>query len=138
MSLMLATAVIALVSVSACTTDADTEETSTLPPAPFTSPTDVDTWSFPVPSRPTTPTAPTALPDGITVDRSSADSVALAAATVWFSWDTTTDTSPYAAALRATPLMGPKCRAQTLASAPQGSPGADWTALARVHAKARV
>lgn len=120
------------------TSGQDSESPSSTPsPTPFTMPS-TESWPFPAPSGPTSASAPRDLPPGVSVDRASADSVALAAARVWFGWDTTRDRSPYDAALRTAPLMGSACQEQIVASAPQGGAGEDWTRLARVHAKATV
>lgn len=115
----------------------DPQAPSSVASQPFSTPPTVS-WPFGSPTSPTQATAATALPAGVSVDRASADSVALAAVRIWYGWDTTRDTSPYDAALRAGPLMSPGCRARLTATPPTGSPGNYWTQLALVHAKARL
>ena len=138
-----AAAIAALVLLCGCGTNGDVDRTDTgsalvtqsLPP--FTEPT---TTSWPMaPQQPSTSAvAPSALPAGVAVDFADPTSVALAAARVWFGWDTTADTSPYQAALRTAPLLTDRCVKRLTASPPAGSPGQEWTALASVHARARV
>ncbi|WP_020171092.1 hypothetical protein [Gordonia polyisoprenivorans] len=110
---------------------------STVASQPFSTPPTVS-WPFGTPTVPTSQVPPTALPEGITVDRRNPDSVALGAARIWYGWDTTRDQSPYAAALRTAPLMVPECRSRLAGQPPTGSPGDYWTQLALVHAKARL
>lgn len=114
---------------------ASTIATQSLPA--FTPPV-TTTWDLPPQQFSTAANAPTRLPAGTTVDRSDPTSVALAAAQIWFGWDTTADTSPYQAALRTAPLLTDKCVARLTSSPPAGAPGQDWTALALVHARAQV
>lgn len=132
-------AAFAVVAVAGCasTNEGSDSGQASSSPAPFTTPS-TESWAFPPPTSPSQASVPPSLPDGVSVDRSSADSVALAAAKIWYEWDTTRDTSPYDAALRASPLMGPTCQKMMVASAPQGGAGNDWTELARVRARAQV
>ncbi|ORM35517.1 hypothetical protein BFL43_09355 [Williamsia sp. 1135] len=105
---------------------------------PAFTPPATTSWGL-APQQPSTSAAlPSALPPGVVVDRLDPTSVALAAARVWFGWDTTTDTSPYQAALRAAPLLTDACAKRLASSPPTGSPGQDWTDLATQRAQARV
>ncbi|MBT0568625.1 hypothetical protein [Williamsia sp. CHRR-6] len=74
----------------------------------------------------------------MTVDRADPSSVGVAAARIWLGWNTITDRSPFDAAVRATGLMTRRCAQRITATPPTGSPDADWTALARVHARAQT
>lgn len=104
---------------------------------PFTPPS-VQSWPGRSATYPTPPPVPTTLPNGIRANRADPTSVALAAARVWFGWNTVTDRSPYDAAVRSTPLMTARCAQRITATPPTGSPDADWTALARVHARVQT
>ncbi|ASR05605.1 hypothetical protein GCWB2_24170 (plasmid) [Gordonia rubripertincta] len=117
--------------------DRSTDGPSSVASQPFSTPPTVS-WPFGPPTVPTSRVPPSALPAGITVDHRNPDSVALAAARVWYGWDTTRDRSPYEAALRTAPLMAAECRSRLAGSPPTGSPGDSWTQLALVHAKARL
>ena len=117
------------------TTPVQPSASATVSLPPFTPPS-VQTWPGRSATSPTPPPVPSALPAGITVDRTNPDSVALAAARIWFGWNTVTDRTPYDAAVRTTPLMTSQCAQRISATPPIGSPDADWTALARVHARA--
>lgn len=110
---------------------------SSVAPVPFSTPSTVS-WPFAAPTQQASVTAPTTLPAGIEVDRRSAEAVALGAARIWFGWDTTTDRSPYEAAVRTAPLMTAQCAQKLTASPPAGSPGQDWTNLALIHARAVI
>ena len=125
--------------LSGCLSQDEQEQSAQVPTsgAPFTMPS-TESWPFPVPSAPPKPSAPRSLPAGVDVEWANADSVAIAAAKIWFGWDTTRDTSPFDAALRASPLMTSGCQDRMIASAPTGGPGDDWTTLARAHARADV
>lgn len=72
------------------------------------------------------------------VDRSSPDAVAAAAATVWYSWDTPTDSGTYDAQLRAVPLLDPAVATDLIAHPPISGPGADWLGLVAAGAHATV
>ncbi|WP_150116656.1 hypothetical protein [Williamsia herbipolensis] len=104
---------------------------------PFTPPS-VQSWPGRSATFPTPPPVPSALPRGVRANRADPSSVATAAARIWFGWDTVTDRSPYEAAVRATPLMTQRCAQRITATPPTGSPDADWTALARVHARVQA
>ncbi|WP_051038195.1 hypothetical protein [Nocardia otitidiscaviarum] len=74
-------------------------------------------------------TPATTLPPEFTdVDRTDPDAVALAVATIWFTWDTTTDSGPDDAAARTAPLLTPSYATALTSGAPQAWPGADWMA----------
>ncbi len=81
-----------------------------------------------VPSTPVA--APSTLPAEIgAVDDNDPAAVATAVARIWFSWDTTRDTSPYDAKLRAVPLLEPAVADQLRQYPPVAGPGADWLDL---------
>lgn len=84
-----------------------------------------------VPATPprTPAAAPSTLPADIRVDLSDPDSVAAAAARIWYSWDTTRDTSPHDAKLRAVPLLDQGVAASIRNFPPVAGPGADWLDL---------
>lgn len=103
----------------------------------FTPPT-ATSWDLPPQQPSTSASVPSSLPAEVSVDRLDPTSVALAAAWIWFGWDTTADTSPYQAALRTAPLLTGACAKRLASSPPTGSPGQDWTDLAIVRARARV
>ncbi|MFC9982686.1 hypothetical protein [Gordonia sp. NPDC127522] len=132
-------AVVTAAGLAGCSTPdrVEPQGPSSVAPQPFSTPPTVS-WPFAPPTSPTQANAPTKLPAGVSVDRSSADSVALAATRIWYGWDTTRDRSPYDAALRAAPLMAEECRTRLTATPPTGSPGNYWTQLALVHATAQL
>lgn len=111
--------------------------TSPVEPGRSSSAVPSTTQVWPGPS-PVTSTAPTALPEGVDVDQRDPDSVALTSVSIWFSWDTRSDRSPFDAALRTAPLMGQSCRDRLTGSTPMGAAGQDWTELSQVHARASV
>ncbi|MGW5317800.1 hypothetical protein [Nocardia thailandica] len=80
---------------------------------------------------PSTPVAaPSTLPAELgAVAMTDPNAVATAAARIWFSWDTTTDTSPYDAKLRTVPLLDPTVALQLRMYPPVAGPGAEWLAL---------
>lgn len=100
--------------------------TAPVPPAP---PSKAFTW--PKPSLPAV--TPGLAPRGLkvnlaAVNRTIAGDVAKAFATIAYSSDTRTDTSPADAGKRAAPLATPEL-AKALKAAPPGRGGADWTDL---------
>ena len=79
----------------------------------------------------TPPPAATALPDiAAGVDRQDPDSVATAALTVWFTWNTAVDAGPNDAAARTAPLLTSDYARQIASTTAQSSPGAQWLAWA--------
>ncbi|MDV6263901.1 hypothetical protein [Rhodococcoides yunnanense] len=75
----------------------------------------------------TPPTAATALPDiAAGVDRQDPDSVATAALTVWFTWNTAVDDGPNDAAARTAPLLTSDYAREITSTTAQSSPGAQW------------
>lgn len=129
--------------LTACSSADDTTSSTTSPSVatvslpPFTAPS-VQSWPGRSATYPTPPPIPPTLPNGVAANRADPTSVALAAARIWFGWDTVTDRSPYDAAVRSTPLMTQRCAQRITATPPIGSPDADWTSLARVHARAQT
>ncbi|GGK68719.1 hypothetical protein [Nocardia camponoti] len=90
-----------------------------------------------VPSTPVA--APSTLPPEIgAVDDNDPAAVATAVARIWFSWDTTRDTSPYDAKLRAVPLLEPAVADQLRQYPPVAGPGADWLELTAQSARLTV
>ncbi|MBY4131545.1 hypothetical protein HQO83_24430 [Rhodococcus fascians] len=75
----------------------------------------------------TPPPAATELP-GIAagVDRQDPDSVATAALTVWFTWNTAVDAGPNDAAARTAPLLTADYAREITSTTAQSSPGAQW------------
>ncbi|MBF6388137.1 hypothetical protein IU444_28835 [Nocardia farcinica] len=72
-------------------------------------------------------TSATALPPQQSdVDRQDPDAVALAAMTLWFTWDTRTDSGPNDGAARTAPLLTPEYARTLTSGAPQSWPGGDW------------
>ncbi len=138
----IAVGVVAGVSACGTTTGGDAgsgaDRSATVALAPATIATPAPSFAFGSPTYPSPAPIPAALPGGISADRDDPSSVAIAAARVWFGWNTTTDRSPYAAAVRTTPLMTAACARRITATPPVGSPDASWTALATSHARARV
>lgn len=119
---------------SASTSPASTRTTTTGDPlatAPVPSPPPSSAFSWPRPTQPAVRSG--VAPRGLTVDlatvnRTVAGDVAKAFATIAYSSDTRTDTSPAAAGTRAAPLATLEL-AKTLTTARPGRGGADWTAL---------
>ena len=75
----------------------------------------------------TPPPAATALPDlAAGVDRQDPDSVATAALTVWFTWNTAVDDGPNDAAARTAPLLTSDYAREITSTTAQSSPGAQW------------
>lgn len=75
----------------------------------------------------TPPPAATALPDiAAGVDRQDPDSVATAALTVWFTWNTAVDAGPNDAAARTAPLLTSEYAREITSTTAQSSPGAQW------------
>ena len=75
----------------------------------------------------TPPPAATTLPDiAAGVDRQDPDSVATAALTVWFTWNTAVDAGPNDAAARTAPLLTSDYAREITATTAQSSPGAQW------------
>ncbi|MDV6230533.1 hypothetical protein [Rhodococcus cercidiphylli] len=78
------------------------------------------------PTRTPAPAA-TALPDiAAGVDRQDPDSVATAALTVWFTWNTAVDAGPNDAAARTAPLLTSDYAREITSTTAQSSPGAQW------------
>lgn len=79
----------------------------------------------------TPPPAATALPDlAAGVDRQDPDSVATAALTVWFTWNTAADAGPNDTAARTAPLLTSEYAREITSTTAQSSPGAQWLAWA--------
>lgn len=76
--------------------------------------------------RPPAASATALPPQQSGIDRENPDAVALAAMTLWFSWDTRTDTGPNDAAARTAPLLAPEYARILTEAAPQSWPGGDW------------
>lgn len=75
----------------------------------------------------TPPSPATELPDvAAGVDRQDPDSVATAALTVWFTWNTAVDAGPNDAAARTAPLLTSDYAREITSSTAQSSPGAQW------------
>ncbi|OZE37519.1 MULTISPECIES: hypothetical protein [unclassified Rhodococcus (in: high G+C Gram-positive bacteria)] len=75
----------------------------------------------------TPPPAATTLPDiAAGVDRQDPDSVATAALTVWFTWNTAVDAGPNDAAARTAPLLTSDYAREITSTTAQSSPGAQW------------
>jgi hypothetical protein len=64
------------------------------------------------------------------VDRDDPSSVATAALTVWFSWDTGVDAGPNDAAARTAPLLTNVYAREITSTTAQSSPGAQWLSWA--------
>ena len=79
------------------------------------------------PTRTPAPAA-TTLPDLLAagVDRQDPDSVATAALTVWFTWNTAVDAGPNDAAARTAPLLTSDYAREITSTTAQSSPGAQW------------
>ncbi|MGF0320725.1 hypothetical protein [Nocardia fluminea] len=129
-----------LAAVTGCADRGHDDTDSRRPPADastttsFTTPT-ATTSRVPatVPSTPVA--APSTLPPEVgTVDERNPDAVASATVRIWFSWDTTRDTSTYDAKLRAVPLLEPAVAVQLRTYPPVAGPGADWLALTSASA----
>ncbi|MBY6412869.1 hypothetical protein HQ346_14375 [Rhodococcus sp. BP-252] len=76
-------------------------------------------------------TAASALPPAAgDVDRGDPDSVAAAALTIWFTWDTSVDAGPNDAAARTAPLLTDTYARDITATTAQSSPGAQWLSWA--------
>ena len=128
----------ALAVLAACggddTSSSSTSSTTTTP----TSQAPAQAWN---PGDPTTedtatdPATPAATlpPAAQSVNRDDPESVAKAVVTIWFSWDTSTDSGPNDAAARSAPLLTP-AYAQTLTSTGSASPGADFLTWAQQSA----
>lgn len=78
----------------------------------------------------TPPRAATGLPADIDVDRSDPNSVAAAALTIWFTWNTGVDDGPSSAAARTAPLLSADYAREITATTAQSSPGAQWQSWA--------
>ncbi|OZD13127.1 hypothetical protein CH253_18310 [Rhodococcus sp. 06-156-3C] len=79
----------------------------------------------------TPPAAATALPDTApSVDREDPDSVAAAAVTIWFTWNTGVDAGPNDAAARTAPLLTADYAREITSTTAQSSPGAQWLSWA--------
>ncbi|MFC8178734.1 hypothetical protein ACFULT_07665 [Rhodococcus sp. NPDC057297] len=78
----------------------------------------------------TPPPAATTLPNGVDVDRTDPDSVAAAALTIWFTWNTGVDAGPGDAAARTAPLLTADYAREITATTAQSSPGAQWLSWA--------
>lgn len=79
----------------------------------------------------TPPAAATALPDTApAVDREDPDSVAAAAVTIWFTWNTGVDAGPNDAAARTAPLLTANYAREITSTTAQSSPGAQWLSWA--------
>jgi hypothetical protein len=75
--------------------------------------------------------AATALPETApAVDREDPDSVAAAALSIWFSWNTTGDSGPNDAAARTAPLLTADYAREITSTTAQSSPGAQWLSWA--------
>ncbi|WP_032388728.1 hypothetical protein [Rhodococcoides fascians] len=75
----------------------------------------------------TPPPAATALPDiAAGVERQNPDSVATAALTVWFTWNTAVDAGPNDAAARTAPLLTSDYAREITSTTAQSSPGVQW------------
>jgi hypothetical protein len=131
--LLVAAAAVAALAVSACGHDGD-DGTGTAP-------------GVLVPAAPgaeTVPTSPPVSPPSELpapyrdVDRSSPDAVAAAVTELWYGWDTTRDSGPYDAKLRALPLLDPATVTDLVTHPPISGPGADWLTLAAARAIAHV
>lgn len=129
----LAAAAVVGVSVAACGGDTqDNPPATSEPPTPTTPFVEPTATTSRVPATPpTTPIpAPSTLPASVAgVDRENPDAVAEALAQVWYSWDTTTDLSPYDARLRSVPLLDDALATSIQSFPPIAGPGADWLDL---------
>ena len=113
-------------STNPAVTTGDPLATAPVPPAP---PSKAFTWPKPSPPAVTPGLAPRGLKVNVAaVNRTVAGDVAKAFATIAYSFDTRTDTSPADAGKRAAPLTTPEL-AKALKAAPPGRGGADWTDL---------
>ncbi|WP_072803101.1 hypothetical protein [Rhodococcoides yunnanense] len=75
----------------------------------------------------TPPRAATALPKvAAPVDRADPDLVAIAALTIWFTWNTGADAGPNDAAARAAPLLTVNYAREITSTTAKSSPGAQW------------
>lgn len=128
-ALTVSAAVIAVVCTACGGSSSPGESTSaTLAPAQqWTPTTDTSAGSTPtVPAPAPGPAASSTLPAGAPpVDRHSPESVARAALTIWFTWDTRTDSGPNDAAARTGPLLRASY-ADTLSQSGSVGPGAQW------------
>ncbi|WP_068273880.1 hypothetical protein [Aldersonia kunmingensis] len=68
------------------------------------------------------------------VDRTDPDATARAALTVWFSWNTNTDSGPNDAAARAVPLLDGSLAAAVTGSSSVTDAGGQWNRWAAAHA----
>ncbi|EKT78088.1 hypothetical protein WSS_A34292 [Rhodococcus opacus M213] len=135
--LLVAAATAAALTVSACGHTGSDDTTGTAPPAALASAVP-GARSVPVPTSPPV-TPPSELPAAYRdVDRSSPDAVAAAVTELWYGWDTTRDSGPYDAKLRALPLLDPATVTDLVTHPPISGPGADWLALAAAGAIAHV
>lgn len=112
--------------------------TNTAPSAPSSTAPRAQQWS---PGQHTTeqrsaPAVPTELPPTVAeLDRGNADAVADAAVTLWFTWDTTTDSGPNDGSVRATPLLADPLARMVATEVPAQGPGGDWLSWATQKAR---
>ncbi|KAA0922058.1 hypothetical protein CH276_02555 [Rhodococcus sp. 06-470-2] len=92
------------------------------------------------PAAPTSPRPPAASlpPEAAGVDFTSPDAVARAALTVWFGWNTNTDTGPNDAAQRSTPLLTDRFADSITATSAVSGPGGQWLEWAAERAVVAV
>lgn len=84
----------------------------------------------------TAPAAPSTLPpEAAGISRDDAGEVGRAAMTVWFTWDTTTDSGPIDGSVRASPLLTPDLARSVAAEVPAQGPGGDWLGWAAQNAR---
>ncbi|OZE26815.1 hypothetical protein CH256_16640 [Rhodococcus sp. 05-2254-6] len=123
----LAAILIAATVLTACSggsTDNGSDDAPSIPAQQWTPGTPPPSGSDPTRTPP--PTA-TALPDiAAGVDRQDPDSVATAALTVWFTWNTAVDDGPNDAAARTAPLLTSEYAREITSTTAQSSPGAQW------------
>lgn len=111
--------------------------TSTAAPAQQWNPGESPTTSVSTPtaSRPPAASLP---PEAAGVDFTSPDAVARAALTVWFGWNTNTDTGPNDAAQRSTPLLTDRFADSITATSAVSGPGGQWLEWAAERAVVAV
>ena len=109
--------------LAGCGADKDTGQAVPSPAAPAQQWTPAPTGT----AERTAPPVPTTLPPQVAdLDRADASDVAEAALTVWFTWDTTTDSGPNDGSVRATPLLTAALARMVASEVPAQGPGGDW------------
>ncbi|NKR30201.1 hypothetical protein GS538_09115 [Rhodococcus hoagii] len=122
-ALALAATAVAAAVVTGCSTESGAPQ-----PEPTTTAPRAQQWTPGTESgaRTAPPVPSSTPPEAANVAHGDASSVAEAAMTLWFTWDTTTDSGPIDGSVRATALLTPELARSVSTEVPAQGPGGDW------------